>query len=1221
MRPLVIIANHMLRLYAVKVLPAAFAVCIVMLLFVGCGREKAPEAHGIVSWSSRFDSELSCVSVAKDGRTVIIGTEDGKMFINENEELRSYRVGKGKRILKADYLFERDGVSYYLLSIRYNGLHVVGIKGDEVVSRGTISMERDAPPYKDDRYSAYDWSMRPDSTYIFATSNGVWHAKINSGTKPSALQRVGNMGKHKMQYAVSSLCYFHGKVYYTAQDGLWCHDGTDGAEPRRVTDDEAKYNSVDYYDGGLIALSGLTKVFIDSAGGVGTSSNDAFHSKFVFRANDSVVYAFANNKLYMNDTELTDLPITRYTKNAFAISRRENRTEGIYTIDGKEVRYTDLHSATPGEQSVHLLALCGSASGEEAYAIDRAWDLYRITPAEGSRRVGHIEGMRTEISAITADDENIYAASLYSLYKIPLRPSLITGKLKAENLNIFSGKPSLDTQLERMMALHLRGGHIIIGTRAHVWRYEPQEPVGADNPMKINLMIKPTPDATPISTDDAYEPANVQFISTHPDSNNPDLLVATRDFGIFSFDPASPYTMKPEDRIGLNRRGISDVRSIDGIHASGTVRLAVAAADSVYLATFRPDRERTMHALPFAAASIAFATDTTLFAIAHNGGFDFISTAADTLTTPQVRYSRLHFLPDAVALGKGIVIARTNSSVYSISQSDGRPTALMFYPDRSGMWLYIIIALASVAAIAMLYITARAMRRIYAYRAVRELIAGKCTSLPSAPAFAGLASAVASSAIAGRKRVSLSEQTRRYRKLYIWWQEDYTTPDEHFDQRLSQLLAGVPKHDFAFDDELYRIREDQRQYTAYTRIVADNPSWGISAKADYMQAASGNGEAVEPEKLVSRMSALASWQATAGALSPHTVQAIAELVKHRLSAKTEFRETLRSISTVHDNHVKMSGIHTALPPEFRIAPTHDDAAMAHDIIQSLQYMQTETRWTERAIAAYEFLVTNEQKIGRQHPETWDKLMKKFVATELHDEIRTVLRGNKRCDYSIHIFAALPSPYHLSALPHPLPVPPIVSTPTDIVINAESIYSALQSWHRAETSQAFAAAKAPVEEALCRAFRTLVAAESRRADERTNFPDYFKNILTYIYYTIFITDGLHMLGYNAKERKYEPLADYRHIIIALSSFAAAPTAEADRADLRPQTIIDKLYLNANGTSITEADISKYKDKTKTLHVSFHKKTAHPTITTLITHLLSCYPSLHRMYATTPGKLLK
>ena len=75
------------------------------------------------------------------------------------------------------------------------------------------------------------------------------------------------------------------------------------------------------------------------------------------------------------------------------------------------------------------------------------------------------------------------------------------------------------------------------------------------------------------------------------------------------------------------------------------------------------------------------------------------------------------------------------------------------------------------------------------------------------------------------------------------------------------------------------------------------------------------------------------------------------------------------------------------------------------------------------------------------------------------------------------------------------------------------------------------------------------------------------------------------------------------------------------DMRPLILKDKLYLTIEGSDSKENSISKFKDKTKTLHMSFYKKTEWNEYATFVNLLFEVYPPLKKLYGVRPKRMEK
>lgn len=1200
-------------------------------------RDKNPE---IITSSWHFDSEPSSINISDDGRKVLIGTEDGYLFVMENENIRKTLVFKGERIFQTNFLGEQKGIELYLISVRYFGIHIIGIdKNNKVVYNIPLEMEKDAMPFKGNRYTAYDWAKN-DSEYYFATSNGIWTCTLsakdlNNFTKPIMLKRIGEMGKNQMQYSISAICRLENKLYYSAQDGVWCFDGKNA---KRVISDKAKYDCVVQYKNNITAINGLQLVEIDKKGKINVLSNEKHRIKFKIQINDTTHYDFADGRLYINNNEEFELPLTQYTKNAFAVNKYNGNPVGIYMINGNEVEYIDVKLASMFNRTL-VLGACEDKKDNTAYMIDKNWDLYHISDME-SKRVGYIEGMRTEITDMIVMNDEIYAVSLYSLYKIPTKPSFISNTINAEKIEIFKGKSSVDTQMERMARLYNqdREKTLIIATRSHIWSFDISKKVSAENPLKLCIKASISDlDKQLYDLDSIYEPCNVQTIARYPNKNSSDLFVGTRDFGILSFDKNVLNMLVPETWLGLNARRIRNIKAIDDRMVgkdSDNIKILVAGNDSIYLVTFHPGSKSTISALQYSAKNLAFIDGHSAFAIDEMGGYSFFDITTDRISLIKKYYSRLHFKQNIIRLKDNIIV---NSSVglYLIDKQTHKLNILDFSPKTSGWWNDIFICLVGLISLFFIYYLYMIVKRIRKYKSIKVQLDEKERIVLGRVINHTTLSLIYKQLKSGKKEVMLVELIRRSQKILNWWNNIYQDNNSIFNTRISELLDRINYVSFNFDDEYYSLKNDYGKFVAYRDAIdklekkyhdVTDKQLQIDVIIDYnkTQTRSEDG-VVKLDLLVKRMTNLEEWLQTATVYNIESKESIVELISNRMLSHYDFSEKLKMLQISVQKYGLIKRLYDLLPADMR-SGIDNQHTMVNEIIAVMKIMQMEVSWLNNAVRSYNYLIMNEQKIAKLNHNLWLQILdekrdnKEIFNNNMKNEILSILDMHHDSDYSMPLFNgcttismscfSLPdnwNEYNEEYLIHYY----------DVVSNA--IFRYYQGL-RNDMIQTLKGGKMQIEDSLRISYLKIVSMGHQKLSLRSKLIDYFKNILTYLYYHLFVINNNHVFAYNDKEHKYDTFYDFQQQIIMLCTILG-DEEENVKYDMRPSVLTDKLYLTIEGNDSTENSISKFKDKTKTLHTSFYKNSSWKEYPQFVSLLFDVYIPLEKLYGTRPKKMLK
>lgn len=1224
------------------------------MLFVQCRPDVQAEGKPELMVSHWFfNSEPSCVNVLTDSlSTLAIGTEDGKLYLMRGEEIEKLRVNLGERIYKLEYLGRKDGLEFYLVSVRHKGLHVIGINGEGKISKDIICVyENDCLPYKYGRYTAYDWFSEADGDHCFATSNGIWSCcirldELNLRQDTLTMKRVGQMGAQKVQYAVTSLSSFAGKIYFSSQDGFWVYDGN---EPRRISEDTVKYNMIQD-KGRLTAFNDRHILTIDEHEQMQVSPNQ-HKAKFIIPVNDSTSYYLSNNKLYVNDqTEGFNLRVTQYAKNTFAMIERQGMPHGVFMIQGNDLIYVDVQLVMMYNPAT-VLGLCERKKDNSAYLIDRNWNLYNVSDTY-SKLIGRIVGVNEAITDMVVMNDEIYLVTDYSLYHIPTEASLFN-RIKAERIDLLKDRQGINPQAERMMALynHDRNSSLIIATRANLWNYDVGQPLSASNPTKLHIKARLPYSDELQNLENIYESGNVQCMARYPYKNSADLLVGTRDFGILSFDKQSINTLVPESWLGLNDKSIWDVRSIDVLIEEGhdRIKIAVASADNLYLVTFSINAANCVASQPYSAKNARFIDDHHVLAVSEFGGITLFDTQADTLVSVDTHYRKIHFKPQMASMETHVLL-NSNVGPYLFDKATQQLTVLNLTPDDAPgpltYLLYTLLALVCLALgynIAVKFIRLRKLRRLSLRLRQKEQEVYGTVSQPT------LFSMVLPMLKQPLTTITLEETSRRISKLLKWWDKSLPADDSQiYQERISSLIKHLPSLAYNFDDEFQTLKADNEIYalgkTIHSQLAAKYLQDFGSVLPDFLTSdilRPADASQVSHEKLSRRMKKFCEWwtSTTHSTLSLKTE--IDSLFEHRLEASYDFSEELKHVAHLYESRFTITEVFGLLPSTMQHAAADNHAAMSLDIIRAVRVARMEIEWLCRASEAYSALTIYEQKIGKANPAWWHLFMDGNVkelylpafGEPMQREVWSVLKYHSDADYSSPLFTT--SSGVLSDWPD-IPLPPRQEEgeeDTEYILKNSAVlrtfltayYDATRPTSRLCLVRRFTVEKEAVEDALRATYLRIVGMEHQTDQVKSKLIDYYKNLLTYLYYTLFVKDDCHLLAYNDKERKYDSLYDFQQQIVVLSTFLGssegADSATASRYDMRPLLLQDKLYLTMEGNDSKENPISKFKDKTKTLHIAFYKKTDWEEYTAFVDLLFEVYPPLKKLYGQRPKRMEK
>ena len=191
----------------------------------------------------------------------------------------------------------------------------------------------------------------------------------------------------------------------------------------------------------------------------------------------------------------------------------------------------------------------------------------------------------------------------------------------------------------------------------------------------------------------------------------------------------------------------------------------------------------------------------------------------------------------------------------------------------------------------------------------------------------------------------------------------------------------------------------------------------------------------------------------------------------------------------------------------------------------------------------------------------------------------------------------------------------------LVVHHQEIMEDITNWYengaRAQAVNLLKEVKRDIERLLADTYTRIISHPRHQGDAPSMMVDYYKNLLTYLYYHVFIVDNRHILGYDERRKDFIPLIDFQQQIVVLETLAHGTGQGNCVPDMRPSVLTDRFGLQPEGNNSLENPISKFKDRTKALHQAFHKKTTWIPFPYLIATIFEAYPSLALLYATIPS----
>lgn len=1232
-------------------IPFLFCVSLFLIACTPNLSNKSEPELSVSHWN--FESEPSCVNILSDSVTVAVGSENGYLYLIKDEIQNKVCISLGNRIYKVEYLGEKENLNIYLISVRHKGLHIVGIDKDNMVRTDIVyHYENDELPLKGDRYTAYDWFKKGDNSYFFATSNGLWTSNIsldniNLSDEIVMMRRIGSMGMKKSQYAITSVSSFNDKIYFSSQDGFWEFDSI----PKRISTDSIKYNCIIPQEDKLLAFNDNTIITLYRNGDVKTAQND-YKAKFLIPVNDSTTYYFANNKLYVNNRpEEFDLRVTQYAKNTFAVSFDQGNPEGIYMIQGNDLVYVDIQLVMMYNPTI-ILGICEDKKDSTAYIIDGNWNLYRISDHKFSL-IGQVSNVREPITEMIVMTDFIYLITDYFLYKIPTKAGL-SRNISAEKIDIFKQKADIDVQTERMVTLYDqdRNASLLIGTRAHLWDYDLSSPVSRDNPAKLHIRAKTITSPEPQDLDQLYESCNVQAIAKYPYKNSSDLLVGTRDFGIVSYDRNSINTLHPESWLGLNKEHAKNIKSINVLSAKGKdkIKILISSDEHIHLVTFKTNTPNTVSSIPYFAKNVFFIEEDLAIAVSEFGGISLFDVSTDSIKHIEDYYKKIHFKPQFASL-KESVLLNSNSGPYLFDKHSNKLSILDLTPKDSGNIYYIYSVIILISLLLCYFIIVRILR-LRKYTFISRQLEEREIAIFGKSSQAKILQIMTKSLKHLKKTVTLEELIRRSEKLLKWLNEEYKGA-QLLEEDILILIKQQPDALFNFDDQFHILRDNNSKYVIYDDVLKTlkniyyrqyDLSLEIDITDDFKKVFNPQSVYVTIDKLIQRMSSLTEWwsmDSNKNRSSFKFKNPIDELIDNRLSNNYDFSEKLKILELEYIRHFEIKEIYNLLPSGLKITDDHDINRMAKSISKAIGVIRFETNWLRHAAHAYTNLIANEQKIGKGNINFWQQILESFdretkqplYNSYIQQEIKTVLELHPYSNYHTLILS------NADCFKNYIRNFPVIDIPQQnevedldyIVNNNVKIKSIITAYfthdevagQRENLIKDFVTEKKEIEHRLCDKYLEIInmSHKNYKAD-RSKLIDYFKNLTTYLYYQLFVIGSEHILNYNEKEHRYDSFYDFQQQIIILSTFLNNDSnTENLKYDMRPLILQDKLYLTIEGSDSKENSISKFKDKTKTLHMSFYKKTEWDEYPVFVNLLFEVYLPLKKLYGTRPKRMEK
>lgn len=777
------------------------------------------------------------------------------------------------------------------------------------------------------------------------------------------------------------------------------------------------------------------------------------------------------------------------------------KIEGIYMIDGNSLKYINTH-LIPNNKQVTFKNICEDITTNTAYAIDNDMNLYQINDTVIDK-TGKITDMPSNVKSMIVKDSYIYLATSFSMYKVPLKPSIFSNTLNSKKMDLFVYKADSNEKDEAIEHLYVTSDHndIFIATKSHLWSLDITNEISVNNPVRYHIRAYVDGFNGINDLDSLYEACTVQAINEYPCTTTHDYLFGTRDFGVLSFSKTETSTLVPAGWLCLNAKNIKNIQSIDvnPSEESTGIKLLIADKDSLHFVSIHRNSMKRIMKIPYSAKKIVFMNHgKEVFAISTLGGFSFFKINGDSIIKNSDHFKDINIYPQ-VARMKDYLLINTVIGPFAVNKNTKDIKKLEIRPKESHLFdnlfliAFIVVVLLLVMAFSLLFARYR----------------------------------------------------KRSRQLHDWLKASHKMGDTIFDSSINKVLAEMRY--LSFNDDYYYVLRNKIE--------------------KYMK------------------------------------------VKQR-------EECIRCEYDLLPQPIKLE--------------SQDIGSMISDIIDTLKVIYMENTWLNHACSIYKFLVENEQKIGKGNKKIWMKIVggpsygNVLYNETIKTEILDIVKKHPCCDYSAPLFAGLTdAPCFKRSSCFTVPEISNENSEEYLIDNKEAICKCINEYYkkgvREKILSDFIAYKHGVEEVLSETYIRISEMHHQSGNLRSMLVDYFRNILTYLYYNLFVINNHHIFGYNDKRHEYESYYDFQQEIIVLSMILG--TNGKQKFDMRPMTLLDKMYLDIEGNDSTENSISKFKDKTKTLHLAFYKKTDWKEYQSFVNLLFSVFEPLCQTYGDKPKKITK
>ena len=194
------------------------ALFIPVLLMVSCqGKETDSTKNTDENWAELFFEErLSSISTDPDTSCFYIGTEDGALFVYNEDGIKKYNTPFDRiYCVKRDM----DKQDYYWVGTRNMGLFYCHLEDDRLVKLQSYTI-----PVKEDRFSVYDICIDKDTLYL-GTSHGLFAVSSqvpqSTGSSINLEQRWHKNTTDASPVVVGKLCPDNDGLYFTTSVGIY----------------------------------------------------------------------------------------------------------------------------------------------------------------------------------------------------------------------------------------------------------------------------------------------------------------------------------------------------------------------------------------------------------------------------------------------------------------------------------------------------------------------------------------------------------------------------------------------------------------------------------------------------------------------------------------------------------------------------------------------------------------------------------------------------------------------------------------------------------------------------------------------------------------------------------------------------------------------------------------------------------------------------------------